>query len=217
MIRILYTLLDPTADSAHWEQLLCRLPKSVQDWIGRYTSLQHRRQRITGKYLLLALMKQYGLYPRYSLDDLAYTTDNKPFIAGTDFHYSISHSEQLVVCAAAMGQPVGIDTEQLKPLRLDLMQTYFDTATWQLIIAADNPLKACYREWVRREAALKASGTGLQELEMSSLIAEAAFIQVQDTRYETHALYLADDYITWLAATKITEPVSVHYFRMPFV
>jgi 4'-phosphopantetheinyl transferase len=86
----------------------------------------------------------------------------KPHVAGCEF--SISHSGSWLVVAIS-DAPVGVDIEINKPRRdvMDLAVRFFSASDIHFLRQAKNAERdrAFIRQWVAKEAALKAAGVGL--------------------------------------------------------
>jgi 4'-phosphopantetheinyl transferase len=93
------------------------------------------------------------------------TPTGKPQLEGSDLAVSLAHSGAVVLVAIAAGGEVGVDVELLRP----------EAAAWALVeqaltkreqagldgIAAPARAESFLRTWTRKEAILKAAGTGL--------------------------------------------------------
>lgn len=203
-IHIFYTELSSQVASDIYQKLLQSFPQPLSEKIMQYTDEQERRLRIAGKGLLAYALKDLGLYPAVSLEQYAYSATHQPLLLHTDVQFSISHSGHMIVCAVAKGAvKLGIDIERLKPVRLDLMKFYFDGSSWQEIIAAPDTSSTFYKHWTMREAAIKASGLGIEQMELSDIVTEPDnTIQVRDETYYGHMLPLRYDYMACLATSK---------------
>lgn len=106
--------------------------------------------------------------------EFCYGEYGKPFTAprlsaedgsDIDFHFNLSHSGELALCALGHDRNVGVDIEQLKPIKsLDGMIERCFVATEQGHIKnADNPSHAFLQRWTCKEAYLKAIGLGLAQ------------------------------------------------------
>jgi 4'-phosphopantetheinyl transferase len=79
--------------------------------------------------------------------------------------FNISHSDCVALVAVAIGTPVGIDVERVRPLTdIDhLIERYFCAGERAELasLRGDGIERAFYRCWTRKEAVLKAAGLGL--------------------------------------------------------
>jgi phosphopantetheinyl transferase len=105
------------------------------------------------------------------VDAVAFRTGDygRPFVevagARAAFDVNVSHSGDLGLVAAARGCAVGVDVEHHRRRDLERLAprvfTDVEHADWR---ASPDPLAAFYDRWVRKEALLKAIGTGLRDL-----------------------------------------------------
>ena len=81
-------------------------------------------------------------------------------------HFNSSHSGPRIWVALSTEHPVGIDGERLDTDRpcADLARRFFHPLECRHIVDGNNPLDVCqrfHRVWVRKEAMVKCTGTGL--------------------------------------------------------
>jgi 4'-phosphopantetheinyl transferase len=104
--------------------------------------------------------------------DLAIVTDlsGKPALPGSDLAFNLAHTDGMVVIAVTVGDAVGIDVERRsRPVGAQLCCRVFSPAE-QRVLATLTPserAEAAVRGWVRKEAVLKAAGTGLTRAALS--------------------------------------------------
>lgn len=215
-IHVFYTETSSEAGPEVYSQLLQSLPEKISSKILKYTGEKERRQRTAGKGLLRYALKKLGRYPGLSLDDYGYTSLNQPILVGSDFHFSISHSGNLVLCAVVEGEgeKVGIDVERLKPVKLELMKFYFDPEAWQEIVNAPDNTLAFYLHWTMREAAIKASGLSLAQMELSEITTDDNAIFLRGETYYSRILSLRYDYVVCVASDKEIEAVALTELKM---
>lgn len=89
-------------------------------------------------------------------------------LASIGLEFNLSHSEDLMVCAIAHQQPIGIDLEYLRPIAdlENLTQRFFTPREHAAIHAleGDRCLRSFFQHWTCKEAVLKAAGNGLMSL-----------------------------------------------------
>ncbi|MFI4938614.1 MAG: 4'-phosphopantetheinyl transferase family protein [Candidatus Berkiellales bacterium] len=109
-----------------------------------------------------------------------YTSYGKPYLENTDLAFNTSHSGKYIVYAITRKACIGVDVEEIK-YDLDFLQlakTTFSEAEYLNFIKlpVEDRAFAFYRLWTRKEAFLKAIGTGLHypldEVEVSFLPTE---------------------------------------------
>jgi 4'-phosphopantetheinyl transferase len=89
----------------------------------------------------------------------------RPKIVDAEFSVSVAHSAQRVMLGLTTDGTVGVDVEQVRAIDVDALgPTVLSTAE----LPTTQTLNEFFTTWVRKEAVLKALGTGL-ETPMSSL------------------------------------------------
>ena len=95
-----------------------------------------------------------------------YGSSGKPSLVDhDDIHFNISHSADLGLFAFSPDRPVGVDVENLRPVRrlLDVAQRFMSEDELRSLVdsSPDERDAAFLRSWVVREARLKAEGKGV--------------------------------------------------------
>ena len=93
------------------------------------------------------------------------TEAGKPFIASSPLSFNLSHSDGLSVCAVAMGGRIGVDVERVRGIddAEAIVAGYFAAGEVQQYAAVlpSERTAAFFSTWTRKEAFLKAVGSGL--------------------------------------------------------
>ena len=121
-------------------------------------AVRHLAGRALARRMLRAIMGQ-NITAQF-----ARSAYGKPFCPQTTVDFSISHSAEMVWVALCRSAAVGIDVEQIRPLpdAADLTDQLHPQERHALLALPENELeKAFFRCWARKEAVLKACGTGL--------------------------------------------------------
>lgn len=147
----------------HFYDHVRSLPQPLQDKICKCRNYQDRCRRLAG-YLLLrkALREKRGT----ELSKVQYMTEpgGKPYLADVEgFHFNISHSGCLAVCAASE-EPVGIDIQEQRNIRPGLAEKFFTGRENELLLCCDLMEERdalFFRIWCAKEAYVKWSGKGL--------------------------------------------------------
>ncbi len=146
-------------DSSFFEKELRILPRSIQNEISRYQRPADQQLRIAARYMLRSSLKQNNLL--FNLNDWQTDAHKKPFIPG-HFNFNISHSHRLSIIAVATSPiPIGIDIEKKKSINTQALSTFLHPEEEEWISNSSSRLQSFYTIWVKKEAALKAIGTGL--------------------------------------------------------
>lgn len=94
------------------------------------------------------------------------TSDGKPFWAGSDVHFSVSHSGPLWALALRRASPVGVDIETWREssrLRKIAARFFTPDENESLARLSGDPefTRASLTMWTRKEASAKRRGTGI--------------------------------------------------------
>lgn len=134
--------------------LLETLPQSVTDYLSRKGLVDDRKRTLVG--ILLAHTAAKALCGAEN-PTLCYTEAGKPYFSDVPMHFSISHTENLVVCVAAENN-IGADIEKIRPMNTRLAARYFTEAE-QAYVEADTV--RFLEVWTKKEAYAKWQGEGL--------------------------------------------------------
>lgn len=128
-----------------------------------------RRRFLTGRALLRALL---GRYTGVSARELRLVVGDhgkpalEPSSTAPRCHFNLSHSQDRVVIAIAQSSPVGVDVERLRPAphAEQIVRRFFspgERAAYERL-PRSLKLRAFFSLWARKEAFVKALGTGLR-------------------------------------------------------
>lgn len=94
-----------------------------------------------------------------------YAPEGKPYVAGSPLRFNVSHSQDLALIAVAWGREVGVDIESVRPDVADsgIAERFFSAGERQALadLAPEVRARAFFACWTRKEAYLKARGSGL--------------------------------------------------------
>jgi len=156
------------APAAASQQLLPLLSAAERERARRFRFRRHRRRFILTRGILRHLLGRYlGIAPQHL--QLAQGRNGKPYLSGagpTELQFNLAHAGQWALYAFASGnQPLGIDLERDRPLPQaeQLARRFFAPRERDALRAlpASERSRAFLQAWTRKEAYLKAIGTGL--------------------------------------------------------
>jgi len=137
----------------------------------RFRFDRHRRRYAVGRGVLRTLLGRYlGADPAavvfcYGGNDKPYLADGTASRRGPALWFNLSNSEELAVVAFATSAELGVDVEALRPMpdALAIAERFFSAAEREALAAAPAAERdrAFFRCWTRKEAYLKAVGTGI--------------------------------------------------------
>lgn len=156
MTRLLYCNIDSLQDHLITSHLRV-FPESIRREIARYRNPADQKTRLLGKLMLQHTLKNEGRHDL--LQQLQRDQHNKPFIKNWDF-FNISHASNMVVFCYGK-KIVGVDLERIG--KVDDVDTlrYLHPEEQDYITTSKCIEFAFYEIWVKKEALLKATGTGI--------------------------------------------------------
>lgn len=125
---------------------------------------RHRTAFILARGLLRSLAARYlgisGSDIRFE-----YGANGKPHLTDSNLDFNISHTDGMAVFAFALDCALGVDVERVRDIEdmLQIAQRFFAPSEAEELMSLPNEhrQKAFFDCWTRKEAFLKATGTGL--------------------------------------------------------
>jgi 4'-phosphopantetheinyl transferase len=155
-------LVDLNGDYA--ADVACWLSADEQDRAGRFVRPHDRQLYARSHAVLRALLARQA---RCAGDEIRYSLDSagKPRLIDVPLHFSLSHGHDHAAIAISDDHAVGVDVESMRPIdgMADLARDCLSPAEyldWSAL-ANDQRTRAFLVAWTRKEAVLKAIGTGL--------------------------------------------------------
>jgi 4'-phosphopantetheinyl transferase len=188
--------------------LLSPEEKQVAD---RFRMEGDRIRFCVGRQALKILTSKY-LLVRPSDISIASYRGKKPFVFNpvSNIHFNISHSGEWVLIALALDEP-GIDVEKINPDFdfISLLDDHFIEAEKSFIANAADPVSAFYLLWTRKEALMKAWGTGLQDhMKQFSVLNMDASLDWQGKSWTITSFHISPLYPASLAYPDKTKNIS---------
>lgn len=148
-----------SVDDTLLQQTLSHLPAWRREMALKY---KHRDGMLQCCYSYLladkALTQVFGIP---SGSGWEYSQQGKPFLRDyPDVHFNISHCRGAVACIVDT-VPVGIDIENIRPVRDSLLNYAFNDNEIQLIKSAVSPDVEFTRLWTMKESLFKLRGSGI--------------------------------------------------------
>lgn len=136
----------------------------------RFSSLQSRQTFISTRTILRFILSVY-VHAKPEALIFSYSNQKKPFLDSPHLEcpieFSVSHSCNLALLAFARARPVGVDVEHIgRDLDHELLAKRFFSPSERVelnALPASERHLAFLRVWTRKEAYLKAVGTGLTQ------------------------------------------------------
>lgn len=145
-------------------QLACLWPEELAR-AQRFAFERHRRRYLAARCALRERLAQHTGIAARDLH-IAEGPFGKPYLAGVPgCHFNLSHSEDWALIGLSGDSEIGVDIEMLRPMAdaASLAQTHFTALETAACMALEGQARDALflRVWTRKEACLKAFGTGL--------------------------------------------------------
>ncbi len=214
MIALLYTNLVGKFDSCDPDVIRGLLPPELGRLAEKYRRPDDQIRSLASKYLLLKALELFGISGPYRY--IAETARSKPILEGvTDFSFNITHSANIVICAASDGAELGVDAEQVRPAPDIVHRGVFTQNELELLQRDANDPQAYLRLWTRKEALSKADGRGMR-LQFRETDATENSVEVGDMRYAIVDIHgLPDGYVGALAYAQGEAAVDIELREVP--
>lgn len=159
--------LPVPVDDARLDAALARLMPDERARALRYVVDRPRREFAHGRATLRRLLGRYLSCDPAAIE-LSLGPDGKPELARAPLplRFNLSHSHGLVLVAVTVGIRLGVDVERRRDdlEHLKVAERFFSAAERDALraVAPGERAAAFFRCWTRKEALLKARGTGLR-------------------------------------------------------
>lgn len=169
-----------------------------------------RQSFVTTRVALRSLLGRYlGLAPREV--PIAFGPNGKPQLAAGELHFNLAHSGDLALIAFTRQGPVGVDLEQLRPMKnaIELAQRNFHPNELAVMRAAGDTdrSRTFLRFWTRKEAVVKALAVGIGH-PLETFDVGSDIVELRTTGLGATTCYLSDlapsaGYLAALATTAL--------------
>lgn len=143
------------------------LPEFMRNYIVKFKKPDDQKARLIARLMLKKILKETG--NENLINDWKNDSSNKPFIYNWSF-FNITHSNDIVLFASS-DFPIGIDIEKISFFDYNDFFEFLHTSEYTYISNAEDSSVAFFEIWTKKEAFLKAIGTGLvNQLKMFNCI-----------------------------------------------
>lgn len=121
-----------------------------------------KKRSLAGEWLIRTMLSENFSIPfeesRIEIDPLG-----KPYLENLPYHFSISHSGDMVVCAISKDR-IGIDIEEIHPIDFRLTECFcLDEEKKYIFSSPEGKIERFYEIWTIKEAYFKMLGTGITD------------------------------------------------------
>jgi 4'-phosphopantetheinyl transferase len=208
MIIVKYCNID-IIDNNDIPYYLDKLPVFMQNEILRYKYVRDQKSRLLSRLMLQESLEDTGSHN--ALVNWKRNANHKPAIDNWNA-FNISHDSDLAVFAYTTGSTVGIDIEKKENISYWEIIDHFHPEEQQFIKTAIDPENSFYRIWVKKEALLKALGTGIVNgLNDFSCVRNVE--EYQGNHWHLKELKIHSDYVCYLCHTDYDEKITIQEFK----
>jgi len=183
MIICCYTSINCNWTDAELATYLAQIPQGMAATILKKRAMRDKQLSTAGKLLLMEVLSKFDL--NLSLHDMKLDAYHRPYF-DADIDFNISHSGNIVVCCGTKNGRVGIDVEEVYHVNVHDYDSYFTPKEWAVIKGANNQTDMFFKFWTRKEAVLKAIGTGF------STPLQAVEVIEDDAKYKGKVYHLLE-------------------------
>jgi 4'-phosphopantetheinyl transferase len=169
--RIRYLSID-TIDKYQFEHILNQAGNLPEREIDTTDGLVYKKH-VLGRWLAFTILKTYGVAQPNFLR-MAVGKFGKPHFPEGKVFFSISHSGNMIICAASDQGEIGIDLEEIRPVDVREYEDCFSPVEWKNISLVKNSDEKFFQEWTKKESLVKADGRGLQ-IDLKDVLIEDAY------------------------------------------
>lgn len=205
MITCCYTQITHKWSQSELAGRLALIPENLQRQALKKRQWTDKQLSVSGKLLLLELLQQQN--STRSLCELQYNEYHRPYFDnGPDFN--IAHSGNMVICCQTDNGRIGIDIEQINQLDFTDFTDFFTGNEWNYINDHPNKLEGFYNFWTKKEAVLKAIGSGFHT-PLNSVDVSGESLIYDAVTYQITPLEIRPDYKCHLASTSFPQNIEL--------
>ena len=210
MVNIYYAWNKREWNQRQWNSISNELNEDILARGRRYHQWRDAQFYITGRLLLAKIFNRPVNQLHFS-----YNNNGRPCLRD-EYDFNISHSGELLVCAICSKGGIGIDIEKIDDISVDDFRAVLLDEEWNAITSSGEwAVQHFFEYWTKKEAALKAYGTGLS-LPLTDVRITSDKALIKDTIWYLKPAYLSPSYSCHLAM-EINQPISNVYDLTSFV
>jgi 4'-phosphopantetheinyl transferase len=162
---------------------------------ARYACSRAFLRRILGEYLKIE--------PR--MIEFSYNQYGKPYLAGCNIKFNVSHSRGRVLCAITLNDELGVDLEHTEK-DFDFIETaekcFSETELGILKgVPKSKQREAFYKIWTKKEAVVKAIGKGISTplTEFTVPLKEKGSLVIENKKWHIESLEIGENFAAAIA------------------
>lgn len=181
------------------QHLISLLYKEDAERILQYQHKYDRNIRLLSRKLLTEAVGYFLPNQPLPLHAVRRKNNGKIYFENISLQFSVAHSEDICMVAAHPKYMLGVDVEYRKPIKPSQLHYFLTDEEIEIINKNKFPEKIFYQIWTRKEAALKASGTGIL-IDLKTVNAMEEIIRIQNEIYYSQCISIDEHYEVQLAS-----------------
>ena len=181
----IYAVMTDNITIQQMEELLIMLDDERKKKVER---IRHEKEKIRSLYAGL-LLRYVFIHEGHDVKEwtdirVLQEEHGKPYLKGIDdFHYSLSHSGNWIVCAVDK-RPLGVDIQQMNPWKMNIAERFYAESEYGKLVSIENEAERTgqfYCMWAAKESFAKLTGNGIGS-GISQYVANENYEQIYDTK-----------------------------------
>jgi 4'-phosphopantetheinyl transferase len=137
---------------------MLKMPEVAQEYILRYRLFRDRKLKLFARVMIEAFHREMEM--KFDWNQVKRDEHQKPYIV-EGISFNISHSGSIVVVAFSKDE-IGVDIEEtIESVDVQSVVGHMNSEEQKIILSSSNVHETFLRIWTRKEAYLKALGTGI--------------------------------------------------------
>ena len=153
--------LEPM-DNLTFRKLLTNVPDEKQERIKKFARHDDAKRVLLADILVRSVVASELKVSTKMIEFNANKFGKPRLKRNRGFHFNVSHSEDWVVCAVD-DEPIGIDIEKIRSVKLEIAEQFFSDEEYKMLIAKrpEDRQDFFFDLWTLKESYIKAVGKGL--------------------------------------------------------
>jgi len=206
MTQVLYIVVKEPIQKSLFSLLCSQMPSAIQRKINSFRKWEDRQASLLGRVLLRQSLCASGLSERL-LTQIEYGKFGKPYLADGP-HFNITHSYPYIICAVDQQNEVGIDVETIRDIDIEDFLEQFTALEAEALALTANPISLFYSLWCKKEAIVKAQGSGLN-IPLNELDVLSDKTLYAGDVYFFKQIHIDASSICWMASTQPFKQINI--------
>ncbi|MBD2767184.1 4'-phosphopantetheinyl transferase superfamily protein [Hymenobacter sp. BT664] len=211
MTTVLYAVVTEPIKESLFNSFYSQMPADLQRKINSFRQWEDRQASLIGRMLLKKALLDNGLSGNL-LSQIKYTSFGKPYLSDGPY-FNITHSWPYIICAVDQQKAVGIDVEVVREIDIRDFTAQFTASETVALTSAVNPIALFYSLWCKKEAIVKAEGSGLN-IPLHELDVLSDRTSYAGAEYFFKPIHIDPSAVCWLTASHPLEQLAIRSINL---